>query len=219
MKSSLDRSQLARYVARQLAAVFPDNAALPLKPWRAAMASALDRMARLTEVVRPGKDGMKNPPFFSHLHSDQYASFLYLLSNELYRREATGPATKVYLLNKALHSLDIFYEVELPDIFLLSHPVGTVLGRAKYGDFLVVMQNCTVGDVNGRYPTLGKRVVLCTGSIVVGGSVLGDEVCVGAGSMLVHASIPPRRTVVGRGKDLRILPSPEPPWKHHFFDD
>lgn len=216
MDSSLSQSQLTRYVAAQVGAFFPDKAVLPAAALKAAVASALDRMATLTEAVRPGKGGMKKPPLFSHLHSDQYASFLYLLSNELYRRDATVPATKVYLLNKALHALDIFYEIELPEVFLLAHPVGTVLGRGKYGEFLVVMQNCTVGDIDGRYPSLGRGVVLCTGSAVLGGSVLGDGVCVGAGSLLVDADIPSGRTVVGRGKDLRVLKNPVPRWKHHF---
>ena len=43
-------------------------------------------------------------------------------------------ASKAYCLNKALHAIDVFYEVELPEIFFLEHPLGTVLGRAKYSN-------------------------------------------------------------------------------------
>ena len=45
-------------------------------------------------------------------------------------------ADKIYYLNKILHSVDIYHEVELPSTFFLEHPVGTVLGRAKYQDGL-----------------------------------------------------------------------------------
>ena len=48
----------------------------------------------------------------------------------------------------------------MPDIFLLSHPVGTVLGRAKFEDFFVVHQRVTVGgDKDLNYPTFQKGVI------------------------------------------------------------
>jgi len=55
---------------------------------------------------------------------------------------------KIYCLNKCLNAIDIYFEVELPNIFLLVHPLGTVLGKAKYNDFLLVYQQCTVGSNN-----------------------------------------------------------------------
>ena len=70
---------------------------------------------------------------FNHLNGDQYAIFLYYLSNTLFRlNQDTNLCSKLYLLNKALHGLDAFYEVQLPDIFMVIHPISTVLGRGKY---------------------------------------------------------------------------------------
>jgi serine O-acetyltransferase len=40
----------------------------------------------------------------------------------------TTLADRIYYLNKALNGLDLFYEVEMPDVFYLDHPVGTVIG-------------------------------------------------------------------------------------------
>jgi serine O-acetyltransferase len=83
-------------------------------------------------------------------------------------------AKKIYLLNKALFCLDVFYEVELPPIFLFVHPVGTVLGRAKYSDYLVVYQRVGVGSNHGIYPTLGEYVTLHPGAMVLGNSQVGN---------------------------------------------
>jgi serine O-acetyltransferase len=56
--------------------------------------------------------------------------------------------------------LDAFYEVELPDVFAFQHPVGTVLGRGRYGNYFFVYQRCSVGaNVAGRYPTIGESVI------------------------------------------------------------
>jgi serine O-acetyltransferase len=47
-----------------------------------------------------------------------------------------------------------------------------------------------------RHPTVGNRVVIGTGAAILGNIKLGDDVKVGAGSVVVH-SVPDGRTVVG----------------------
>ena len=37
-----------------------------------------------------------------------------------------------------LHGIDVFFTVDLPDIFLFCHPLCTVLGRAQYSDYFLV---------------------------------------------------------------------------------
>ncbi|TEB40985.1 transferase, partial [Flavobacterium circumlabens] len=34
-----------------------------------------------------------------------------------------------------LNSCDLFYEVNLPDIFFLDHPLGTVIGRGVFKNY------------------------------------------------------------------------------------
>ena len=41
-------------------------------------------------------------------------------------------ASYAYYLNKIMNSVDWFYAIELPDVFCAEHPVGSVLGRAKW---------------------------------------------------------------------------------------
>jgi serine O-acetyltransferase len=70
---------------------------------------------------------------FSHLHGDQYCMWLYFLANQLFRDGGEPEVcSKLFLLNKSLNACDLFYEVALPDIFLVVHPLGTVLGRGAY---------------------------------------------------------------------------------------
>lgn len=185
---------------------------------RGALPRALARLERCLAGLTVARFARDGAPFFDHLNSEQYAMFLYLLAHECGREgeKLRTTATKLYLLNKALHGLEAFYEIELPEIFYLAHPVGTVLGRAHYGNRLLVMQGCTVGNVDGKYPRLGERVVLCAHSVVLGDCRLGDGVCVGAGSLLVNATVPAGRTAVGRGKELTLLARPARLWQNYF---
>lgn len=193
--NSTEPDALAGFVCRQLANVYPDgHDSRPAV--QAAMAAALERTRRCVAGVRAWQGG------FDPLVSGQYASFLYLLSNEVWARHGdTATATRLFLLNKSLHALELFHEIELPDVFFLSHTPGLVFAKARYGNQLVVHQGCTVGrKVGGERPVLDERVVLFPNSMVIGrchvraGSVLAPGVC------LVDTDTP---------GDCYVLPGPD----------
>ena len=48
-----------------------------------------------------------------------------------------------------MNSVDLFYAIELPQKFGAEHPLGSVMGRAKYGDGFFFYQGCTVGGTDG----------------------------------------------------------------------
>src|SRR5262245_36587483 len=162
--SSLALPRLARYVMRQLQTHFPDDATLAHDVLEGATARALAAVARcFRQVALPGYT-QGDDAALSHLHGDRYATFLAYLARELALAGHADPAARVYLLNKARHGLDLFYEVALPEVLLLVHPVGSVIGRAQLGNFLCLYQNCSIGGSprEGRleYPVVGDGVLL-----------------------------------------------------------
>jgi serine O-acetyltransferase len=149
-------------------------------------------------------------PFFDPFHSGQYAIFLYYLSNTI---SVLGPqrrslADRVYYLNKALNGVDLYHEVELPKIFFLEHPLGSVMGRARYSDFFSFSQNCTVGNNKGVYPRLGKNVLMMSGSKVLGDCDIGSHVILAANCYVKDTSIPSRSIVFGSSPDLVVKQMP-----------
>lgn len=147
------------------------------------------------------KDG---ETYFDPYHSGQYTIFLYYLSNSIFRKN-TSPiklADKVYYLNKAMNGCDLFYEVELPDIFMLDHPVGSVMGRAKYGNYFSFGQNCSVGNNKGIYPVIGQHVYMSANSMIIGNSNIGDNVALGAGTCIKDQDIPANSLVFGSSPNL-----------------
>jgi serine O-acetyltransferase len=206
--SSLRERALASYVRSQLERSFPDGIVLPADIIEGAVANALGSVARSSRQVALASYTTDGEPKFSHLHSDQYASFLAFLAAELSRAGHGDLATRVYLLNKALHGLDIYHEVALPEIFLLVHPVGTVIGRARLGNFLCIYQNCSIGG-NPKakvidYPTFGEGVLMFAKSAVIGRSTVGSRVVLGADSLILNSDVPDDSMATRRG----IKPSP-----------
>ena len=144
---------------------------------------------------------------FNHLHGDHYAIYLYFLANTIFSSGGDEElASRVFLLNKALHGCDIFYGITLPEVFLLIHPVGTVLGNAKYGNYFVAYQNCSIGSLeDGKYPVLAGETVLFARSAVLGACEVGRNVVFGANSFLLNQNVPPNSTVVGQFPSHRVL--------------
>jgi serine O-acetyltransferase len=209
MRTSLARSELADYVRRLLERHFPDEAAAPLE--RAVVDLALDRVSYCFDRIRRKYYQDERGARFDHLNSDHMASFLWFLGNTAWRETGSEDlATRLFYLNKIMHGLDLFYSVAMPDIFILVHPVGTVLGRATYSDYLVVYQNCTVGADIDVYPAFGEGVIFYSRSTVLGACQVGDNVVFASNSFLIDTDVPGDSVVVGQYPSHRILPNRRP---------
>lgn len=202
MQTTLPRDALAAYLARQVSNFFPDRevAATELQPY---VDVGLERLAacfsRMSDKYLPAGEA----PRFNHRHTDHYAMFLYLVSNTAGRQQGSRElADKVYALNKALHAIDVYHEVELPEAFFFQHPVGTVLGRAKYGNYFVAYQRCTVGAKDRAYPTLGEGVVMYGGSAIIGGCSIGNNVWLSAGTTVLGQDVPDDTVAFGQSPQL-----------------
>ena len=130
---------------------------------------------------------------FTPYHSVMYMIFLYYLSNEIYKRNiCEGLCDKIYYLNKIMHSVDLFYAIDLPSRFGAEHPLGAVMGRAKYSDGFFFYQGCTVGgtdDKNGNvhYPVIGENCHMFSNSCILGKSSIGRNVNIGAGAIVRYS--------------------------------
>lgn len=147
--------------------------------------------------------------YFNPWHSAQSTVFLYMFSHHVSTQG--GPALrlladKVYCLNKALNGLDLYHEIEMPAVFFLDHPVGSVLGRAVYGEGFTFSQQCTVGQNHGAYPTFGRNVTMLSGSKVIGSSTIGDNVILSANSYVKDMDVPADSIVFGQSPANVIKP-------------
>lgn len=89
---------------------------------------------------------------------------------------------------------------------MLDHPVGSVLGRAKYGDYFEFSQNCTVGNNKGVYPTIGNHVRMKSGAKIVGDCNIGNNVILAANTYVKDTNIEDNSVVFGSSPNLIIKP-------------
>lgn len=81
----------------------------------------------------------------SEYNVNQCALFCLHLQKFLIASGASNLADKVYYFTRVKFNMDIYPTRKLPERFLLVHPIGTILGDANYGNWLVLYQCVTVG--------------------------------------------------------------------------
>lgn len=116
---------------------------------------------------------------------------------------------KLYFLNKQMNGLDMFYAIELPKHFGAEHPVGSVMGRAKYSNGFFFYQGCTVGGTRDKennlyYPVIEENVHMFSYSSILGKCHIGKNVNIGAGCIVKNQDIPDNCTVFGESPNLII---------------
>lgn len=172
---------------------------------------------RCKESLSALKDKYLNPdgtPNFLIYHSGCWALYLYYLANTIQKHGGGVCAEQVYYLNKILHSVDWYCDIELPKHFMAEHPVGSVLGRAKYGDYLYIYQGVTIGGNirldTGKieYPIIEDNVLMYSNAKILGGAHIGKNVILSANSCVINENIPDESIVFGVSPDLVIKNKP-----------
>jgi serine O-acetyltransferase len=106
-------------------------------------------------------------------------------------------------LNQVIFGIEISPRCPIGPGIFFPHTSGTVIGASKIGRDATIFQGVTLGarQIDMKYdpalrPELGDFVVVGAGAKVLGGISLGDNVRVGANSVLLQ-SVPANATVAG----------------------
>ena len=80
--------------------------------------------------------------------------------------------------------------------FLIVHGDCTYIWAKSIGNNVYINQGVTIGVVGDKSPVIGNNVRIATNSLVLGDVLIGDNVLIGAGTVIVK-SVPSNCTVVG----------------------
>src|ERR671938_1443328 len=145
----------------------------------------------------PAATGVWEVLFYPHLH----ALWIHRLAHHYYLKgHRVGPRLLALYARFISGGIDIHPGATIGRRFFIDHGSGVVIGETTViGDDVLLYQGVTLGGTGGergkRNPTIGNRVVVGTGAKVLGNIVIGDNVKIGAGSVVVH-HVPDNSTVV-----------------------
>ncbi len=150
---------------------------------------------------------------FSATHYSGHALILYQVARECFLNNRQDLAEKIYFLNIATTSADLFFEVDLPLRTGCDHPLGTVIGRADFSSesMLFFNQQCTIGgnfDSSGRanYPKIDGLIFLHPKSSLIGDIQCSGVVILGNNAYAKDVGVVKDCLIFGESPNLTIKP-------------
>jgi serine O-acetyltransferase len=130
------------------------------------------------------------------------AVFWFRVADYLHRRGLTSIARLMVGRTASKTGADIRIGARIGSGLLVHHPSGVVIGCGTViGRNCTLLQNVTLGerlrsDGEHSYPTIGDRVTLCAGAVVVGDVTIGADSVVAANAVVLD-DVPPNSMVAG----------------------
>jgi serine O-acetyltransferase len=130
------------------------------------------------------------------LDTNYTSVFLYRVSSYLYVNKVPLFPKLIMNINKILFSIEISYAAKIQKGFRINHSVGIVIGsRVQMGENITINQGVTIGgNFNKKkiventlisQPIVGDNVSFSAGCKVLGPIVIGDNVVIGANSVVI----------------------------------
>lgn len=131
---------------------------------------------------------------------------IYRIGNWFFRNKMILISKLITWVNRFLFSAYIPSSAQLGRNFKVGYwGLGVVIhSSAVIGNDCLVAQNTTIGRKHGdeKVPVIGNNVYIATGSVVFGEITIGDDVVIGANS-LVNRSIPSNSVAYGNPARVR----------------
>ncbi len=130
-----------------------------------------------------------------------HALWMYRIAHWLYLHQVSFIPRLISYLTRFLTGIEIHPGATIGRGVFIDHGMGVVIGEtAVVGDYCLIYQGVTLGgtgkESGKRHPTLGENVVVGTGAKILGNLCIGDQVRIGAGSIVLQ-DVPNNCTVVG----------------------
>ena len=130
-----------------------------------------------------------------------HALLAYRLAHWLRDKRVPFVPRAISQLARWLTGIEIHPGAKIGQGFFIDHGMGVVIGEtAEIGDFVTLFQGVTLGGTGKergkRHPTIGNHVVVGAGAKILGAIRIGDNVKIGANSVVLK-SVPPHSTVIG----------------------
>ena len=154
-----------------------------------------------------------------------YAIWIHRATHRLWRNPAARPAARILsTVARALTGVEIHPGAQIGRRFFIDHGMGVVIGAtAVVGDDVMLYHGVTLGGRSlargtKRHPTVGDRVTIGAGARVLGDIEIGDDVQIGANSVVVKP-VPAGAVATGIPAQIRMPGSPgEDPYEALFAE-
>ena len=153
-----------------------------------------------------------------------HAIWAYRFAHRLWLRGGLGRISARVLMTfvRSVTGVEIHPAAVIGHRFFIDHGMGVVIGEtAEVGDDVMLYHGVTLGGRSlqrvKRHPTVGSRVTIGAGARILGPVYIGDDVQIGANSVVVK-DVPSGAIATGVPATIRFPQGREDPYEAMFKD-
>jgi serine O-acetyltransferase len=152
-----------------------------------------------------------------------HAIWTHRVAHRLWQQPGTRLVARLLSqLSRSLTGVEIHPGAVIGRRFFIDHGMGVVIGEtAEVGDDVMIYHGVTLGGRSlrreKRHPTVGSRVTIGAGARILGPVYIGDDVQIGANSVVVK-DIPAGAIATGVPATIRFPKGNEDPYEAMFKD-
>ncbi|SFJ88708.1 serine O-acetyltransferase [Paenibacillus sp. UNC496MF] len=134
-------------------------------------------------------------------YSGLHAIWAHRIAHAFFKRKWFTLARIISQTSRFFTGIEIHPGARIGERLFIDHGMGVVIGETcEIGDNVIIYQGVTLGgtgkEKGKRHPTIGNNVVIASGAKVLGSFKVGDNVNIGANSVVLR-EVPESSTVVG----------------------
>ena len=143
------------------------------------------------------------------LYPGFHALIFHRIAHFLYKKKLYFCARLISQISRFITGIEIHPGAKIGKKLFIDHGMGVVIGEtATIGDNCTIYHNSTLGgtgkDKGKRHPDIGNNVMVGAGAKILGPIKIGDNVKIGANSVVLR-NVPDNTTVVRNTRKNEII--------------
>ncbi|MBC2851479.1 serine O-acetyltransferase [Cetobacterium sp. 8H] len=140
------------------------------------------------------------------LYPSVHSILFYKVSHKLYKNKYYFLARLLSQISRFFTGIEIHPGAKIGKRLFIDHGMGVVIGEtAEIGDDVTIYHEVTLGgtgkDTGKRHPTIKNGVIIGAGAKILGPITLGENVKVGANTVVLK-DVPANSTIVGKNGEI-----------------
>jgi serine O-acetyltransferase len=161
----------------------------------------LSRIKEDIQTIFDNDPAAKSIPEVILCYPGLHALLLHRVAHKLFLWKLPVLPRLISNISRLITGIDIHPGARIGRHFFIDHGMGVVIGETTIiGDNVLIYQGVTLGgtgkETGKRHPTLKNNIVVGSGAKVLGNITIGNDVRIGAGSVVI-TDVPDDSTVVG----------------------
>jgi len=160
-----------------------------IKKWLISRNQILEE--RVVEIIRKRRDYKSKNRDQVYRFGPYQATYIHESARLAFEENEYETSEGLAVINKRINGIDVNPSCNIGATYGFGHCMNIVIGGiGNCGDMNFYSHSITIGRYEEKRPILGNKIVIMPGAVIAGNSVIGDNVTISSGTVIINLTIP-----------------------------